>query len=158
MPRQVKVEMVVMVAIGVRTEHCREILAGAAVERPQEHRLTATTTPATLQRNDAPIAEFKRGNVYCVRAAMLGELITAFAIDGAAGIRRDHADALDGRSQMADCRRGHNAAGPFIKRRHHGAAERCSGRQPDATAIQRRHFKRADRAASTDATGRAAER
>ena len=70
MTRQVKVEMVVVVSVGVGPEHRCEILAGAAMERTQEHGFAPAAAPAPLQRDHASISEFESGNIDGVRAAM----------------------------------------------------------------------------------------
>lgn len=71
MPGKINVEMILMVFVSIRPQHCCETLAGAAMHRPQKGLLRRFAPPASLYRNLPSIRQKESGNVQRIGKPML---------------------------------------------------------------------------------------
>src|SRR5680860_1922384 len=91
--QQVEMEMIVMVAVGTRTEHGVELCAAASERLLQKGLLPPAAAPPAFDHGDLrAVRELESGNVDGVAVSVLGQRPAMPAVTATAAVRRDLLD------------------------------------------------------------------
>ena len=102
--REIEMEMIVVVDVGARPEHGREMLAGAGMDLVQERRLLAAGLLPILDDADAaPVRKFEAGDVDRIAEGVFGKLRARNIVDAPAAIGAEGVQPDDG---LAEARLG----------------------------------------------------
>ena len=116
MAGQIKMKMIVVVAIRIGTKHGCEVTAGTTMNGSQEVCLGRRRVPSMFDGKPPAVTELERRYVDRVCAAMFGKLCPGASIAAAARIGRDDLQFGDTAAEMTRRRRLHNGVQPLFER------------------------------------------